>query len=121
MRGKEKGPEYLFDLDVTVQRRADQASTDAAAKDAPEEDEEEEAQQEFVIDAKHVGGAARFINHCCGPNLIVQNVLAGHSDERLTRVGFFASQVRTQEIYQSLACIYSKRSINRWHVYTPDW
>ena len=41
-----------------------------------------------VIDAKHVGGVARFINHCCGPNLVVQNVLAGHSDERLTRVGF---------------------------------
>ena len=44
-----------------------------------------------VIDAKHVGGVARFINHCCDPNLVVQNVLAGHSDERLTRVGFVRS------------------------------
>ena len=89
VRGKEKGDEYLFDLDLSAQRRADRAArggAEAARDDGGDEEEE------FAIDAKHVGGAARFINHSCQPNLMVQNVLVGHTDERLTRVAFFASQ-----------------------------
>ena len=135
-RGRLKGPEYLFDLDVAVQRRQDEERQKTNGKQQKDDGEQEdnsvegdEGAQEFVrlcqsgcnrrlddcsasvvtraacllgaraathvpccgaqvIDAKHVGGVARFINHCCDPNLVVQNVLAGHSDERLTRVGF---------------------------------
>ena len=47
---------------------------------------------DLLVDATRRGGLARFANHCCDPNLLVQNVLAGHSDERLTRVGFVRSR-----------------------------
>ncbi|KAL3152922.1 hypothetical protein ABBQ38_012226 [Trebouxia sp. C0009 RCD-2024] len=45
-----------------------------------------------VLDAKHEGNAARFINHSCDPNLYVQPVLSSHHDHTLHQVCLFASQ-----------------------------
>lgn len=45
---------------------------------------------ELVIDATHVGNVARFINHSCSPNLIVQKVLSGHQDVNYPQFKLFA-------------------------------
>ncbi|KAL0030547.1 hypothetical protein WJX79_003580 [Trebouxia sp. C0005] len=44
----------------------------------------------YILDAKHEGNAARFINHCCDPNLYVQPVLSHHHDISQTQVCLFA-------------------------------
>ncbi|KAE8021256.1 hypothetical protein FH972_007163 [Carpinus fangiana] len=46
---------------------------------------------EFCIDAGSTGNIARFINHCCEPNLFVQCVLSSHHDIKLARVMLFAA------------------------------
>lgn len=46
---------------------------------------------EFCIDAGSTGNIARFINHCCEPNLFVQCVLSTHDDLRLARIMLFAA------------------------------
>lgn len=45
---------------------------------------------EFIIDASHTGNVARFINHSCSPNLLVQKVLSEHSDVRFPQIKLFA-------------------------------
>ncbi|XP_047166604.1 histone-lysine N-methyltransferase, H3 lysine-9 specific SUVH4 isoform X3 [Vigna umbellata] len=50
-----------------------------------------ESVPEFCIDAGSTGNIARFINHCCEPNLFVQCVLSTHDDLRLARVMLFAA------------------------------
>ena len=50
-----------------------------------------ESAPEFCIDAGSTGNIARFINHCCEPNLFVQCVLSTHHDLRLARVMLFAA------------------------------
>lgn len=46
---------------------------------------------EFCIDAGSTGNIARFINHCCEPNLFVQCVLSTHDNLKLARVMLFAA------------------------------
>ncbi|WVZ05248.1 hypothetical protein V8G54_018594 [Vigna mungo] len=55
------------------------------------EDPSSESVPEFCIDAGSTGNIARFINHCCEPNLFVQCVLSTHDDLRLARVMLFAA------------------------------
>ena len=56
--GKALGDEYLFDLDMHINRKGTQhGSTCGEGKD-----------DEFVINAKHIGNVGRFINHSCSPN-----------------------------------------------------
>ncbi|RZB59620.1 histone-lysine N-methyltransferase, H3 lysine-9 specific SUVH4-like [Glycine soja] len=50
-----------------------------------------ESVPEFCIDAGSTGNIARFINHCCEPNLFVQCVLSTHDDLRLARIMLFAA------------------------------
>ena len=45
----------------------------------------------LCIDAKWYGGVARFINHCCEPNLEKQSVYVDSHDVRTPRLAFFAS------------------------------
>ncbi|MCO5571362.1 hypothetical protein L7F22_025100 [Adiantum nelumboides] len=45
---------------------------------------------EIIVDASEVGNVARFINHSCSPNLIVQKVLFGLQDLRYPQFKFFA-------------------------------
>ncbi|RHN52047.1 putative histone-lysine N-methyltransferase chromatin remodeling SET family [Medicago truncatula] len=54
-------------------------------------DQDSESAPEFCIDAGSTGNVARFINHCCEPNLFVQCVLSTHYDLRLARVVLFAA------------------------------
>ncbi|KAI5087309.1 histone-lysine N-methyltransferase SETDB1-A [Silurus meridionalis] len=46
----------------------------------------------YLIDAKHEGNLARFINHSCNPNLFVQNVFVDTHDLRFPWVAFFTSK-----------------------------
>ncbi|XP_004493077.1 histone-lysine N-methyltransferase, H3 lysine-9 specific SUVH4 [Cicer arietinum] len=55
------------------------------------DDQGSESAPEFCIDAGSTGNIARFINHCCEPNLFVQCVLSTHHDLRLARVMLFAA------------------------------
>ncbi|KAL2348262.1 hypothetical protein Fmac_002262 [Flemingia macrophylla] len=55
------------------------------------DDQSSESAPEFCIDAGSTGNIARFINHCCEPNLFVQCVLSSHHDLRLARVMLFAA------------------------------
>ncbi|CAJ1787349.1 unnamed protein product [Sphenostylis stenocarpa] len=55
------------------------------------DDQSSESASEFCIDAGSTGNIARFINHCCEPNLFVQCVLSTHDDLRLARVMLFAA------------------------------
>ncbi|KAI5081457.1 hypothetical protein GOP47_0004640 [Adiantum capillus-veneris] len=45
---------------------------------------------ELIVDASEVGNVARFINHSCSPNLLVQKVLSGHEDVRYPQFKLFA-------------------------------
>lgn len=45
---------------------------------------------ELIIDSSQTGNVARFINHSCSPNLLVQCVVRGHQDTRWSRVMLFA-------------------------------
>ena len=45
----------------------------------------------YVVDARHMGGVGRFLNHSCNPNCFVQPVLAQHADVLQPTICFFAS------------------------------
>lgn len=45
---------------------------------------------ELIIDASSIGNVARFINHSCSPNLLVQKVLSKHQDVRYPQFKLFA-------------------------------
>lgn len=47
-------------------------------------------QAKYILDAKHEGNVARFINHSCDPNLYVQPVLSHDHDISQTQVCLFA-------------------------------
>ncbi|MED6220910.1 Histone-lysine N-methyltransferase, H3 lysine-9 specific suvh4 [Stylosanthes scabra] len=55
------------------------------------EDHGSEGAPEYCIDAGSTGNIARFINHCCEPNLFVQCVLSTHHDLKFARVMLFAA------------------------------
>lgn len=44
----------------------------------------------YVMDAKSTGNIGRYLNHCCKPNVFVQNVFVDTQDLRFPWVGFFA-------------------------------
>eukprot|EP01052_Picozoa_sp_SAG31_P031014 SAG31_NODE_3240_length_4506_cov_2.792830_2_plen_133_part_00 len=90
-RGKEKGDEYLFDMDLAYMKRME-ASSQGGNNIAENASTEAETEEELCNDAKHKGNIGRFLNHCCEPNLAIQNVLIGHSDLRLPRIAFFAAR-----------------------------
>ncbi|KAI1727317.1 SET domain-containing protein [Ditylenchus destructor] len=46
----------------------------------------------FVVDATRFGNEARFVNHSCSPNMIVEPVDADSCDDRYYRFAFFASR-----------------------------
>ena len=49
-------------------------------------------QAQYVLDARHMGNAARFINHSCDPNLYVLPVLSLHHDHTQPSICLFAGQ-----------------------------
>lgn len=47
----------------------------------------------YVMDAKSTGNIGRYLNHCCRPNIFVQNVFVDTHDLRFPWVAFFAMEV----------------------------
>lgn len=84
--------EYLFNLDFHSNARARnrQASKSSKGKDPVEASEQ--AQVHYVIDCRLSGNVARFINHCCQPNLFVQGVLHDHVDLNRGHIVLFAGE-----------------------------
>ncbi|XP_061355379.1 histone-lysine N-methyltransferase, H3 lysine-9 specific SUVH4-like isoform X2 [Gastrolobium bilobum] len=89
---------YIFDIDClqTIkglggrERRSNNVAVPANLLDKCD-DQGSESVPEFCIDAGSTGNIARFINHCCEPNLFVQCVLSTHHDLKLARVVLFSS------------------------------
>lgn len=48
------------------------------------------ARPEVIMDSSEIGNAARFINHSCSPNVLVQCVLQDHQDIRCLHLMLFA-------------------------------
>ncbi|CAH1786455.1 unnamed protein product, partial [Owenia fusiformis] len=46
----------------------------------------------YIMDAKSIGNIGRYLNHCCSPNVFVQNVFVDTQDLRFPWVAFFALQ-----------------------------
>ena len=119
-RGKEKGDEYLLDMDLTYMKRLEagqlgggggggggeaEAGAKAEAKAEPGAAGPGGAElpaEELCIDAKQKGNIGRFLNHCCDPNLAIQNVLVGHSDLRLPRSPYFPAPILPQSSQHTL-------------------
>ena len=81
---------YLFNLDgeekgqVSKRRRTGSAanvSTNAQTAKNPD----------IAADASRIGSVARFLNHCCEPNLFVQSVFIEYS-RRVHRIALFAAR-----------------------------
>ncbi|XP_045793097.1 histone-lysine N-methyltransferase, H3 lysine-9 specific SUVH4-like [Trifolium pratense] len=88
---------YIFEIDclqtikgLGVRERRSQ-NVAYAANLLDNYDGQDSEAPEFCIDAGSTGNIARFINHCCEPNLFVQCVLSTHHDLRLARVMLFAA------------------------------
>ena len=88
--GLEVDDSYLFNLDgeekgqVSKRRRTGSAanvSTLAQTAKNPE----------IAADASRIGSVARFLNHCCEPNLFVQSVFVEYS-RAVHRIGIFAAR-----------------------------
>ncbi|XP_061361944.1 histone-lysine N-methyltransferase, H3 lysine-9 specific SUVH4-like [Gastrolobium bilobum] len=96
---------YIFDIDCLQtfkglggrERRSNNVAFPANLLDKCD-DQGSESVPEFCIDAGSTGNIARFINHCCEPNLFVQCVLSTHHDSKLARVVLFASDFAGADI-----------------------
>ncbi|RDX69107.1 Histone-lysine N-methyltransferase, H3 lysine-9 specific SUVH4, partial [Mucuna pruriens] len=90
---------YIFEIDClqTIkglggrERRSQNGDGGVPANLLDKYDQSSESAPEFCIDAGSTGNIARFINHCCEPNLFVQCVLSTHHDLKLARVMLFAA------------------------------
>ena len=51
----------------------------------------DETNPEMCVNASHTGSVARFLNHCCEPNLFVQSVFVEYS-RAVHRIGIFAAR-----------------------------
>eukprot|EP00884_Botryococcus_braunii_P000569 jgi/Botrbrau1/10512/Bobra.0133s0112.1 len=81
----EKGgcSEYSFDLG----KRADMSWDH---KYLPEDKLGEGQEVRYCVNAANMGNVGRYINHSCNPNLFVQPVIVGHTDDFQPTICFFA-------------------------------
>lgn len=90
--GLEVDDSYLFNLDgeekgqVSKRRR-----TGTAASGTSHEKAQTAQNPELAVDASRIGSVARFLNHCCEPNLFVQSVFVEFSC-RVHRIALFAAR-----------------------------
>jgi len=83
--------EYLFNLDFHSNARArNKPSSKSSKGKVPVEVTEQTVH--YVIDCRFSGNVARFINHCCQPNLFVQGVLHDHVDLNRGHIMLFAGE-----------------------------
>lgn len=88
--GLEEDDSYLFNLDgenksLNKRRRTGSMETKVTAA------AQKEANPEMCVDASKMGSVARFLNHCCEPNLFVQSVFVEYS-RAVHRIGIFAAR-----------------------------
>lgn len=87
--GLARDDSYLFNLDgeqkgkVNKRKRTGAAVNSASART--------EANPELCVDASRTGSVARFLNHCCEPNLFVQSVFVEYS-RHVHRIAIFAAR-----------------------------
>lgn len=82
--------EYLFNLDFHSNARARKPSSKTSKGKLPVGATEQTVH--YVIDCRLSGNVARFINHCCQPNLFVQGVLHDHHDLNRGHIMLFAGE-----------------------------
>jgi len=88
--GLEVDDSYLFNLDgenksLNKRRRTGSSETKVTAA------AQKEKNPEMCVDASKTGSVARFLNHCCEPNLFVQSVFVEYS-RAVHRIGIFAAR-----------------------------
>ncbi|KAL3157789.1 hypothetical protein ABBQ32_012213 [Trebouxia sp. C0010 RCD-2024] len=88
--------EYLFDLDHFVSMAAE-PSSDVDPKKLPPlpkamYSNQTESEVHLVLDARVQGNVARFINHSCKGNLVIQPVFTDGCNALLYRIALFASE-----------------------------
>ncbi|KAK7251811.1 hypothetical protein RIF29_35353 [Crotalaria pallida] len=74
--------EYLFDLGNNYSNHTFSDGVSTVVSDMEG--------SSFTIDAAKYGNVGRFINHSCSPNLVAQNILYDHDDDRIPHVMLFA-------------------------------
>ncbi|KAL0021355.1 hypothetical protein WJX77_007695 [Trebouxia sp. C0004] len=88
--------EYLFDLDHFVSIAGEPSSDVDPAKLPPlpklGDSEEADTDVHLVLDARLQGNVARFINHSCKGNLVIQPVFTHGCNGLLYRIALFASE-----------------------------
>lgn len=88
--------EYLFNLDFHSNARARNNSKPSSRSSKGNTEQQQQQQQpptvHYVIDCRLSGNVARFINHCCQPNLFVQGVLHDHVDLNRGHILLFAGE-----------------------------
>ncbi|KAK8798846.1 hypothetical protein WA158_007930 [Blastocystis sp. Blastoise] len=100
-RGKEKGDEYLMNMDTWLLIEQQSCRDDESEKvtrailknyerDVIVDDVDD--RDMLCIDAKWFGNIARFMNHSCDPNVTVRAVFVEYQDKRLPRSCFFANR-----------------------------
>jgi hypothetical protein len=100
--GLEVDDSYLFNLDgeekgqVSKRQRTGSAANVSASQQTAKN-------PELAVDASSIGSVARFVNHCCEPNLFVQSVFIEYS-RRVHRIALFAA--RDIEPYEELTYDY---------------
>ncbi|XP_019430840.1 PREDICTED: histone-lysine N-methyltransferase, H3 lysine-9 specific SUVH4 [Lupinus angustifolius] len=89
---------YIFEIDCLQTIKGiggrEKRSTNAAFLENLLDKSDEKGSEnapEYCLDAGSTGNIARFINHCCEPNLFVQCVLSTHHDLKFARVMLFAA------------------------------
>jgi histone-lysine N-methyltransferase SUV39H len=99
---------YYFDLDKFMPQIRDEDEDDelsagmrGAKKVVPEKE------QPFVIDGRHCGNIARFINHSCDPNLDVFAVAGERRDGKVYNIALFTN--RDVKAGEELTFSYSER------------
>jgi histone-lysine N-methyltransferase SUV39H len=83
---------YLFNLDKfgTVDNGEDPDELSADVPGAQEVDSKKE--KPYVIDGRHCGNIARFINHSCDPNLVVFAVAGERRDGKIYDLALFTNR-----------------------------
>ena len=82
-RGRQKGDQYLFQLDLLTNKNGN-------VQGMEKRDWVRDREMMMVIDAHTKGSVGRFANHSCEPNMFIQPVFIDHHDVRWPRLAFFA-------------------------------
>jgi euchromatic histone-lysine N-methyltransferase len=51
---------------------------------------DELSEHHYAVDADRFGNVARFLNHCCDPNLVAREAFIHHRNPKFPRIAFFA-------------------------------